>query len=62
VVLQWASQLLTDRDYLADVPAHQQVSWGQDLGLNINQTLTAMQSLKVPITVDVKLVGFAGDG
>lgn len=60
--LQWASQLLTDRDYLGDTPDHQRVGWGQDLGMSINQTLTAMQLLKVPITVDVKLVGFAGDG
>lgn len=60
--LQWASQLLIDRDYVGDMPDQQRVGWGQDLGLSINQTLTAMQLLKVPITVDVKLVGFAGDG
>jgi hypothetical protein len=59
---QWAAQLLTDRDYLGDMPDGQRVAWGQDLGLSINGTLTAMQQLKVPITVDVKLVGFAGDG
>ena len=53
---------MIDRDYLGDVPDHQRVSWGQDLGLNINQTLEAMNQLRVPITVDVKLVGFAGDG
>lgn len=44
------------------MPDQQRVGWGQDLGMSINQTLTAMQLLKVPITVDVKLVGFAGDG
>lgn len=60
--LQWMSQLLIDRDYLGDVPDNQRVAWGQDLGLSINGTLTAMQQMKVPITVDVKLVGFAGDG
>lgn len=61
-VVQWAAQLLTDRDYLGDMSDSQRVAWGQDLGLSINGTLTAMQQLKVPITVDVKLVGFNGDG
>lgn len=59
---QWASQLLTDRDYLGDAPDSQRVGWGQDTGYNINETLMAMNQLKVPITVDIKLVGFAGDG
>lgn len=51
-----------DRDYLGDATDHLRVAWSHDLGLPINATLAALQQLPVPITVDVKLVGFAGDG
>lgn len=50
------------RDYLGEVPDAQRVAWSQDLGLTINETLAALADGRVPIRVDVKLVGFAGDG
>jgi hypothetical protein len=59
---QWASQILTDRDYLGDLSDHLRVAWSHDLGLSVNSTVGAMSQLAVPIQVDVKLVGFAGDG
>lgn len=50
------------RDYLGDMSDAQRVAWSQDLGLTINETLAALADGRVPIRVDVKLVGFTGDG
>lgn len=37
-------------------------AWNQDLKLTAGQTLSALQQVHTTITVDVKLVGFDGDG
>jgi hypothetical protein len=40
----------------------QRLAWSQDLGITVNQTMNLLQQATVPLVVDVKLVGFSGDG
>lgn len=51
-----------NRDYLGELTDAQRVAWSHDLGLTVNETLAALGDGRVPIRVDVKLIGFAGDG
>lgn len=51
-----------NQDYLGTLPDAERVAWSHDLGLSINETLAALSEGRMPIKVDVKLIGFAGDG
>eukprot|EP00878_Enallax_costatus_P035101 GHUV01039077.1.p1 GENE.GHUV01039077.1~~GHUV01039077.1.p1 ORF type:complete len:332 (+),score=22.17 GHUV01039077.1:218-1213(+) len=49
-------------DYLGQLTDSQRTAWSHDIGYTINQTLQALTEVKVEIIVNVKLVGFGGDG
>ncbi|WIA30988.1 hypothetical protein OEZ86_001032 [Tetradesmus obliquus] len=59
---QFVTGVPAGKDYLGHMSDAQRTAWSHDLGYSINETLTALSEARVPITVDVKLVGFAGDG
>uniref|UniRef100_A0A383W0V6 DUF7906 domain-containing protein n=1 Tax=Tetradesmus obliquus TaxID=3088 RepID=A0A383W0V6_TETOB len=59
---QFVTSVPAGKDYLGHMSDAQRTAWSHDLGYSINETLTALSEARVPITVDVKLVGFAGDG
>eukprot|EP00882_Tetradesmus_deserticola_P023178 GHRQ01025216.1.p1 GENE.GHRQ01025216.1~~GHRQ01025216.1.p1 ORF type:complete len:133 (+),score=13.58 GHRQ01025216.1:110-508(+) len=59
---QFVGSVPAGRDYLGEMTEAQRTAWSHDLGYSINETLQALSEARVPITVDVKLVGFAGDG
>ena len=60
--MQAVKTLPVARDILGDMGDSMRMQWSHDLGLTINQTIDLIKEPKVPITVDVKLVGFNGDG
>ncbi|WIA11081.1 hypothetical protein OEZ85_011230 [Tetradesmus obliquus] len=59
---QFVTGVPAGKDYLGHMSDAQRTAWSHDLGYSINETLEALAEARVPITVDVKLVGFAGDG
>eukprot|EP00879_Flechtneria_rotunda_P007305 GHRR01007663.1.p1 GENE.GHRR01007663.1~~GHRR01007663.1.p1 ORF type:complete len:735 (+),score=144.94 GHRR01007663.1:731-2935(+) len=61
-IRQFVSQIPVHKDYLGEMTDSQRISWSGDLGYSVNETLKALTEVKLKIRVDVKLVGFAGDG
>lgn len=61
-VFQFAAQIPLGTDYLGQLSDQQRTAWSHDIGYTINETLQALTEVKTEIAVDVKLVGFSGDG
>jgi hypothetical protein len=59
---QFVRQLPLRGDALDAMTDAQRSVWAADLRLSAGATLEALKSPQVAITVDVKLVGFDGDG
>ncbi|MEW5315415.1 MAG: hypothetical protein WDW38_006846 [Sanguina aurantia] len=57
-----AAKSAPDTDVFMQLDADQRKAWEYDSHMSINQTITAMTHLVLPLRVDVKLVGFEGDG
>eukprot|EP00877_Chromochloris_zofingiensis_P012803 jgi/Chrzof1/7777/Cz02g36110.t1 len=61
-IAQHVKTLPVYKHALADMSEAQRKAWAHDQSWTINQTLALLSSPKVTVTVDVKLVGFHGDG
>jgi hypothetical protein len=60
------AQLIADldasHDILGALTDSQRRNWARDPGLTINQTAALLQQPKVKLVVNVKLIGFHGEG
>lgn len=59
---QLANDLEPVVDLMSELPENHQRYWGHDPGLSINETLAALTEVSVRVVVEVKLVGFHGEG
>lgn len=60
--MQLVNELDTGLDVLGSLNDMSRRAWGHDPGLTINQTLAQLVNPRVNLVVNVKLVGFHGDG
>ena len=59
---QVAKDPLGELDSFSTLPTEQQSVWEKDDGRTLHQTVASLKKLEVQYVVDVKLVGFDGEG
>jgi hypothetical protein len=59
---QFVRRLPLQGDALAAMTGPQRAAWGSDLKMTAGATREALSAASTTITVDIKLVGFNGDG